>query len=82
MKLCILVAYMFLIKKINFRVSQCISGHVIYITKHGIYMIGHVLAIFKDRHFWFGPKNSIKLGTEHFTIFEVIKCISGHVTGD
>ena len=27
-------------------------------------------------------KNSIKLGAEHFTIFEVIKCISGHVTGD
>ena len=45
-------------------------------------MIGHILAIFKDRHFWFGPKNSIKLGAEHFTIFEVIKCISGHVTGD
>ena len=29
MKLCILVAYMFLIKKINFRVNQCISGHVL-----------------------------------------------------
>ena len=29
MKLCILVAYMFLIKKINFGVNQCISGHVI-----------------------------------------------------
>ena len=29
MKLCILVAYKFLIKKLNFGVSQCISGHVI-----------------------------------------------------
>ena len=29
MKLCILVGYKFLIKKINFGVSQCISGHVI-----------------------------------------------------
>ena len=30
----------------------------------------------------FGPKNSIKLCAEHFTILEVIECISGHVTGD
>ena len=29
MKLCILVACKFLTKKLNFRVSQCISGHVI-----------------------------------------------------
>ena len=29
MKVCILVAYKFLIKKINFGVNQCISGHVI-----------------------------------------------------
>ena len=29
MKLCILVAYKFLIKNLNFGVSQCISGHVI-----------------------------------------------------
>ena len=29
MKLCILVAYKFLTKKLNFGVSQCISGHVI-----------------------------------------------------
>ena len=29
MKLCILVAYMFLIKNLNFGVNQCISGHVI-----------------------------------------------------
>ena len=29
MKLCILVAYKFLNKNLNFVVSQCISGHVI-----------------------------------------------------
>ena len=29
MKLCILVAYKFLIKKLNFGVNRCISGHVI-----------------------------------------------------
>ena len=38
--------------------------------------------MFKDRDFWFGPKNSIKLCAEHFTVLEVIECISGHVTGD
>ena len=29
MKLCILVAYKFLNKNLNFGVNQCISGHVI-----------------------------------------------------
>ena len=29
MKVCILVAYKFLIRKLNFGVNQCISGHVI-----------------------------------------------------
>ena len=29
MKLCILVAYKFLTKKLNLGVNQCISGHVI-----------------------------------------------------
>ena len=81
MKLGILVAYKLLTKNINFGVTQCISGHVIS-KKHGIYKIGHISAIFKDRDFWFGPKNSIKLCAEYFTILEVIECISGHVTGD
>ena len=80
MKLCILVAYMFLIKKINFGVNQCISGHVIYITKHEIYKICYISAIFKDKDFWFGPKKSIKLCAEHCTALGVIKYISGHVT--
>ena len=81
MKLCILVAYKFLAKNLNFWVSQCISAYVI-ITKHGIYKIAHISAIFKDRDFWIGLKNSIKLRAEYFTILEVIECISGHVTGD
>ena len=80
MKLCILVAYKFLTKNLNFGVSQCIYWSC-DITKLGIYKIGHISAIFKDRDFWFGPKNSIKLCAEHFTILEVIECISGHVTG-
>ena len=80
MKLCILVAYKALIKNLNFGVNQCISGHVIIITKHEIYKIGHISAIFEDRDFWFGPNNSINLCPEHFTTLGVIKCISGHVT--
>ena len=50
-------------------------------SKSGIYKISHISAIFKDRDFWFGPKNSIKLCTERFTTLGVIKYISGHVTG-
>ena len=50
------------------------------ITKHEIYKIGHISAIFKDRDFWFGPKNSIKSFAEHCTTLGVIKYISGHVT--
>ena len=50
------------------------------ITKHEIYKICHTSAIFRDRDLWFGPKNSIKLCTEHCTTLWVIKCISGHVT--
>ena len=38
------------------------------ITKHEIYKIGHISAIFEDRDFWFGPNNSINLCAEHFTI--------------
>ena len=82
MKLCILVAYKFLIKNLNFGVNRCISGHVILqnMKKHEIYKIGHISAIFKDRDFWFGPKHSIKSCAEHYTTLGVIKCISDHVT--
>ena len=82
MKVCILVAYKFLIKKLNFGVNQCISGYVISQNKEFIRLnIGHISAIFKDRDFWFGPKKSIKLCAEHLTSLGVIKYISGHVTG-
>ena len=80
MKLCILVAYKFLIKKFKFW-GQSVHFWSFDIKKHEIYKIGHISAIFKDRDFWFGPKNSIKICAEHFTILGVIKCISGHVTG-
>ena len=81
MKVRILVAYKFLIKIFKFW-GQSVHFWSCDITKHGIYKIDHISAIFKDRDFWFGPKNSIKLCSEYFTIFEVIECISGHVTGD
>ena len=76
MKLGILVAYKFLIKNINFGVTQCISGHVISQNMEFIR-----LAI---------SQPFLKIETsgldqkilEHFTILEVIECISGHVTGD
>ena len=80
MKLCILAAYKFLTKNLNFGVSQCISGQC-DITKHGIYKICHISDIFKDRDCWFGPKNSIKYCAEHFTTLVVIKHISDHVSG-
>ena len=77
MKLCIFVAYKFLTKNLNFGVNQCISSHVII---QSIKFIGHISAIFKDRDFWFGPNNSIKLFAEHCTTLGVIECICGHVT--
>ena len=58
-------------KKLNFGFNQCISGHVI---SQNIYMICHISTIFKDRDLWFGPKNSIKLCAENFTILGVIEC--------
>ena len=81
MKLCILVACKFLTKKLNFWVSQCISGYVISKNMEFI-RLTISQPFFKDRDFWFEPKNSIKLCAEYFTILEVIECISGHVTGD
>ena len=79
MKLGILVAYKFLTKNINFGVTQCISSHVISQNMEFI-RLAISQPVFKDRDFWFGPKNSIKLCAEYFTILEVIECISGHVT--
>ena len=80
MKLGILVGYKFILKNFNFGVNQCISGHVILQNTKFI-RLALISVIFKDRDFWFGAKNSIKLCTEHFTILGVIKYIFGHVTG-
>ena len=79
MKLRILVAYKFLIKNLNFGVNRCISGHVILQNMKFI-RLAISQPFFKDRDFWFGPKNSIKSCAEHCTTLRVIKCISGHVT--
>ena len=79
MNLCTFVAYKFVIKKFKFW-GQSVHFWSCDITKHEIYKICHISAIFKDRDFWFGPRNFIKLGTEHCTTLGVIKCISGHVT--
>ena len=65
------------IKEIKFGVNQCISGYVISQTME-LNKIGCISAF---RYFWFGPINSLSLCTEHFNIFGVIKCISGHLTG-
>ena len=78
MKVCILVGYVSY-KKFKFW-GQSVHFWSCDITKHEIYKIWHISAIFKDRDFWFGPKNSTKSCTEHCTTLGVIKCISGHVT--
>ena len=80
MKLRILVRYKFLIKKIKFW-GQSVHFWSCDITKCGIYKITLISGIFKDRDFWLGAKKSIKLCAEHFTTLEVIKYISGQVTG-
>ena len=79
MKLCILVAHKFLTKKFKFW-GQSVHFWSCDITKHDIYKIGHISAIFKDRDFWVGPKNSIRACAELIVIFGFSKCISGHVT--
>ena len=81
MKLCILVGYKFLTKNINFGVAQCISGHVISQNMEFI-RLAISQPFLKIETSGLEKKNSIKLCAEHFTILEVIECISGHVTGD
>ena len=72
MKLCILLGYKFFIKKIKFW-GQSVHFWSCDITKHGIYKIANISAIFKDRDF-------IRICAKHCTAFGVIKCISGHMT--
>ena len=66
MKLGISVGYKFLVENLNFGVNQCISGHVISQNMEFI-RLAISQPLFKDRDFWFGPKNYIKLCTDHFT---------------
>ena len=80
MKLGILVAYKFLTKNINFGVTQCISGHVISQNMEFIRLA--ISQPFLKIETSGLDQNSIKLCAEYFTIFEVIECISGHVTRD
>ena len=54
-KLCILVAYKFLIKNLNFW-GQSVHFWSCDITKHEIYKLGHISAIFKDRDFGLNQK--------------------------
>ena len=79
MKLCILVAYKFLNKTLNFGVNQCISGHVIL---QNIKFIKLAISqpFLKIETSGLDQKNSIKSFAEHCTTLGVIKCISGHMT--
>ena len=79
MKLCILAAYKFLIKNLNFGVNQCISGHVILQNMKFI-RLAISQPFLKIETAGLDQKNSIKLCAEHCTTLGVIKCISGHVT--
>ena len=81
MKLCILVACKFLIKNLNFWVSQCISGHVISQNMEFI-RLTISQPFLKIESSGLDQKNSIKFCAEYFNILEVIECISGHVTAN
>ena len=79
MKVCILVANKFLIKNLNFGVSQCISGQVILQNMKFIRFAISQLFL-KIKTSGLDQKILLKLCTEHCTTLGVIKCISGHVT--
>ena len=71
MKLCILVAYKFLIKNLNFGVNQCISGHVI--SQNMVFIKMAISQPFlKIETSDLDQKNSIKLCAELFTTLGVI----------
>ena len=79
MKFCILVAYKFLTKKINFGFSQCIPGHVISQNMEFI-KLAISQQFFKIETSGLDQKILLKLRAGHITILGFIKCISGHVT--
>ena len=76
MKLCILVAYKFLIK---FGVNQCISGHLIL---QNMKFIRFAISqpFLKIETSGLDQKILKNIRAEHFTTLGVIKYISGHVT--
>ena len=79
MKLCILVAYKYLTKKLNFGVTHRISGHVISQNMEFI-RLAISQPFLKIETSGLDQKMKLKLCAEHFSIFGVIKCICGHVT--
>ena len=79
MKLCIFVAYKFLIKNFNFGVNRCIYGHVILQNMKFI-RLAISQPYLKIETSGLVEKNSIKFCAEYCTTLGVIKCISGHVT--
>ena len=79
MKFCILIAYEFLTKNLNFRVSQCISGHVISQNVEFIRLaISQQILIIETSGL---DKKFHKIMRRTFPFFGVVKCISGHLTG-
>ena len=57
------------------------KGFKIFISGYVISQNMEFIRLAIDRDFWFGPQDSLNIRPEHFTMFEVIKCMSGHVTG-
>ena len=78
MKLCILVAYKFLIKNLNFGVSQYISGHVILQNMEIIRLA--ISQLFLKIETSGLDQKLYKIMCRTFTVLGVNKCISGHVT--
>ena len=79
MKLCIFVAYKFLIKNFNFGVNRCIYGHVILQNMKFI-RLALSQPFLKIETSGLNQKILEKSCAEHCTALGVIKCISGHVT--
>ena len=81
MKLCILVTFKFLIKKLKFGVNQCICGHVILQNMKFIRLaISQPFLKIETSGLDQTITVSMKLCAEHCTTLGVNKCISGHVT--
>ena len=80
MKLCILVGYKFLIKKISFWGQSVHSGHVLSQNMEFI-RVAISQPFLNLETSGLNQKNSIKPYAGHFTTLGVIEYISGHMTG-